>query len=108
LDETHQYLETMLRENQNVRHLLTSDYTYLNSRLARYYGIEGVEGDEVRQVSLKPEDRRGGLITPGSIMKVTANGSTTSPVVRGVWMLEKIMGVHVPPPPVDVAAVEPD
>lgn len=108
LDETHQYLETMLRENQSVRHLMTSDYTYLNSRLARYYGIEGVEGDELRQVSLKPEDRRGGLITQGAIMKVTANGSTTSPVVRGVWMLEKIMGIHVPPPPIDVAAVEPD
>ncbi|MEX1041097.1 MAG: DUF1592 domain-containing protein [Pirellulaceae bacterium] len=108
LDETHQYLETMLRENQSVRRLMISDDTYLNSRLARYYGIEGVEGDELRQVSLKPEDRRGGLITQGAIMKVTANGSTTSPVLRGVWMLEKIMGIHVPPPPVDVAAVEPD
>ncbi|MFI4877166.1 MAG: DUF1592 domain-containing protein [Blastopirellula sp. JB062] len=108
LDETEIFLHAMLQENLSVTRLIDADFTFLNSRLARYYEIEGVEGDEMRRVTLSPESRRGGLITHGSVLKVTANGSNTSPVLRGVWMLERILGDPVPPPPSNVPAVEPD
>ncbi|WP_246120080.1 DUF1592 domain-containing protein [Blastopirellula retiformator] len=108
LNETETFLETMLAENQSVAQLIDADYTYLDSRLARYYQIDGVEGDELRQVKLEPNSHRGGLITQGAVLKVTANGSNTSPVLRGVWMLERILGETVPPPPTNVPAVEPD
>ncbi|MBA2112943.1 DUF1592 domain-containing protein [Bremerella alba] len=108
LTETEAYLGEMLKENLSVSHLIDSNFTYLNSRLARYYDIEGVTGDELQRVKLKPQSRRGGLITQGAIMKVTANGSNTSPVIRGVWISERLLGVEVPPPPSNVPAVEPD
>lgn len=108
LTETETYLGEMLKENLTVSHLIDSDFTYLNSRLARYYDIEGISGDKLQRVKLKPQSRRGGLITQGAIMKVTANGSNTSPVIRGVWVSERLLGVEVPPPPSNVPAVEPD
>ncbi|MCC9607302.1 DUF1592 domain-containing protein [Blastopirellula sp. JC732] len=108
LYETETFLETMLNENLSVDKLVDADFTYLNSRLARFYKIDGIEGDELRRVTLAPETHRGGLITQGAILKVTANGSNTSPVLRGVWMMEKILGEAVPPPPTNVPAVEPD
>jgi hypothetical protein len=108
LDETHTYLETMLRENLNVTHLIASDFTFLNSRLARFYGIAGVEGDELRRFALQPLHHRGGVLTQGAILKVTANGSNTSPVVRGVWVSERLLGEPIPPPPGNVPAIEPD
>lgn len=108
LQETETYLGEMLEENLSVSRLIDSDFTYLNSRLARYYGIDGITGGELRRIKLKPQDRRGGLITQGAIMKVTANGSNTSPVIRGVWVSERLLGVEVPPPPSNVPAVEPD
>lgn len=108
LSETETYLDEMLEKNLSVAHLIDSDFTYLNSRLARYYGIEGITGDELQRFTLKPQSRRGGLITQGAIMKVTANGSNTSPVIRGVWVSERLLGVDVPPPPTNVPAVEPD
>jgi mono/diheme cytochrome c family protein len=108
LDETHTYLETMLRDNLSVTHLLQSDYTFLNSRLARFYDIKGVEGDSLQRVALQPKSHRGGVLTQGAILKVTANGSNTSPVVRGVWVSEQLLGVPIPPPPDNVPAIEPD
>jgi hypothetical protein len=108
LDETRTYLDTMLRDNLSVAALIDSDYTFLNSRLARYYDIDGVEGDALRKVQLNPEHRRGGVMTQGAILKVTANGSNTSPVVRGVWISERLMGETIPPPPGSVPAIEPD
>ncbi|RCS46393.1 DUF1592 domain-containing protein [Bremerella cremea] len=108
LAETEAFLQAMLTENLSVSHLIDSDFTYLNSRLARYYEIDGVEGDELRRVKVPPKSHRGGLLTQGAIMKVTANGTTTSPVVRGVWVSERLLGVDVPPPPSNVPAVEPD
>src|SRR5262249_18789623 len=108
LAETHTYLDTMLRKNQNVTRLLQSDDTYLNSRLARFYDIDGVTGDELRKIKLEAKDHRGGVLTQGAILKVTANGSNTSPVVRGVWVSERLMGVPIPPPPDSVPAIEPD
>ncbi|NQV24648.1 MAG: DUF1592 domain-containing protein, partial [Rhodopirellula sp.] len=108
LDETHQFLQTMVDENLSVGTLIDSDFTFLNSRLARFYKIEGVWGDELQRVPLKSEHHRGGMLTHGSILKVTANGTTTSPVIRGLWVSERLLGVHVPPPPQNVPAIEPD
>jgi hypothetical protein len=108
LDETHTYLETMLSENLNVKHLITSDYTFLNSRLARFYDIDSVIGDELRRVQLQPDHHRGGVLTQGAILKVTANGSNTSPVIRGVWVAKRLLGETIPPPPDNVPAIEPD
>ncbi len=109
LDETHATLEAMLRDDLDVRHLVQASTTFLNSRLARYYGIDGVQGDRMRAVSLSSEDHRGGgVLTQGAILKVTANGTTTSPVLRGIWVAERLLGVEVPPPPANVPAIEPD
>lgn len=108
LDETRTYLETMLHDNMSAVHLIDSDFTFLNSRLARFYDIADVTGDELRRIVLSPEHRRGGVLTQGAILKVTANGSNTSPVIRGVWVSERLLGEHVPPPPDNVPAIEPD
>jgi hypothetical protein len=106
--ETHAFLREMIREDLSVSHVIDSDFTMLNERIAHHYGIKGVSGNEFQKVTLKPEDHRGGLITHASVLKVTANGTTTSPVIRGVWMLERIMGEKTLPPPANVPAIEPD
>ena len=108
LDETHAFLADMLRSDSSVTQLVDAGHTFLNSRLARYYGIQGVEGDAMQRVELGDLRYRGGVMTQGSIMKVTANGSNTSPVIRGVWVSERILGVPIPPPPENVPAIEPD
>lgn len=108
LDETHTFLAAMLRDNLSIGRLIDSDFTFLNNRLARHYQIPGVTGDVLQKVALRPTDHRGGLLTQGAVLKVTANGTTTSPVTRGVWIAERLLGVHVPPPPENVPAVEPD
>jgi hypothetical protein len=108
LAETQAVLEDVLDHDKPVAKLFVSDTTYLNSRLARHYSIEGVTGDELRRVVLPAESHRGGLFTQGAILKVTANGSTTSPVVRGAWVAERLLGNEIPPPPSGVPAIEPD
>ena len=108
LDETHAYLETMLREDLSVGHLIQSDFSYLNSRLARHYQLPGIFDDNMRRTQLAPTSRRGGVLTQGAILKVTANGTTTSPVLRGVWVSERLLGQPIPPPPAGVPAIEPD
>jgi hypothetical protein len=108
LEETQSFLRNLLAENRSVTELIDSDHTFLNSRLARYYDIEGVRGDAIRKVKLRPEHHRGGVLTQGAILKVTANGTTTSPVIRGVWIAERLLGEHIPPPPQNVPAIEPD
>jgi hypothetical protein len=80
----------------------------LNQRLAEHYGIAGVTGTELRPVPLPADSPRGGIMTQASVLKVTANGTTTSPVLRGVWISERILGRAVPPPPPGVPAVDPD
>jgi hypothetical protein len=80
----------------------------LNERSARHYGIAGVEGSDVRKVPLPDNCVRGGVLTQASVLKVTADGTVTSPVLRGVWLLDRIMGKPVPPPPPGVPGVEPD
>jgi hypothetical protein len=91
-----------------VANLVASDFTFLNGRLARHYGIPGVEGMEMRKVKLPPNSHRGGVITMAGVLKVTANGTNTSPVVRGAWVMDRILGKPPAPPPSGVPAVEPD
>jgi hypothetical protein len=107
VEETRLFVAELLKENLPARNIVDSDFTFLNERLARHYGIEGVAGSQMRKVSLDEESVRGGLMTQAAVLKVTANGTTTSPVLRGVWITERILGFETPPPP-PVPAVEPD
>ena len=107
--ETEHFIAEMFERDLPLAQLIDSDWTMLNQRLAKHYGIEGVLGPDFRRVSLdKTKTVRGGLLTQASIHAVTSNGSTTSPVARGVWVLEKFLGTPAPPPPPDVPPIEPD
>lgn len=106
--ETEGFFDEVLRKNLSLLNFIDSDWTMLNERLARHYGIAGVTGAALRRVTLKPEDHRGGVLAHGSVLKVSANGTTTSPVVRGAWVLRQILGFDPPPPPPGVPGIEPD
>lgn len=107
--ETEQFIMEMFRNDMPLSNLIDSDWTMLNERLARHYGIEGVSGPDFRRVNLdKSKTVRGGLLTHASIHAVTSNGNTTSPVMRGAWVLEKFLGTPASPPPPDVPVIEPD
>jgi hypothetical protein len=106
--ETRAFFAELLRNDLPARNLVASDFVTINERLAAHYGLPGVEGSAIRRVALPPDSVRGGLLTQASVLKVTANGTTTSPVLRGVWIMERILGKTVPPPPTSVSAVEPD
>jgi hypothetical protein len=108
LDETHLFFADLLERDLPARNIVDSDFTFLNGRLANHYGISGVEGVAMRRVTLPSESPRGGLMTQASVLKITANGTTTSPVLRGKWVRERIMGLETPPPPPSVPAVDPD
>lgn len=96
--ETELFFARVLREDRNVLELLDADYSYLNERLARHYDISGVSGGDFRLVTL-PDRRRGGVLTQASVMTVTSNPTRTSPVKRGKWILENVLGTPPPPPP---------
>ena len=106
-EESRLFFQEMLRRNLPVRNVVDSKFTFLNERLAVHYGIPGVRGVAMRRVDLPPDSPRGGFMTQASVLKVTANGTTTSPVLRGKWITERILGFEIPPPPA-VPAVEPD
>ena len=106
--ETESYLNHLIQENLPVDHLIDSDFSFLNQRLARHYGIEGVIGQRMRRVSFGPGVPRGGLLTMGSVLKVTADGFDTSPILRGAWISKNIAGVTLSPPPENVKEIEPD
>ncbi len=108
LKETSLFFDEVLKNDLPVTHFVSSDFSFLNARLAKHYGIPGIEGMEMRKVTLPSESHRGGLLTMGSVLKVTANGTTTSPIIRGAWVLERILGTPPPKPPSDVEAIEPD
>jgi hypothetical protein len=97
--ETELFFESVLREDRSVLELLKTDYTFLNERLAKHYGIAGVQGSHFRKVSLKPETQRGGLLRQGSVLSVTSYATRTSPVIRGNWILGNLLGAPPPPPP---------
>ncbi|MBI4601365.1 MAG: DUF1592 domain-containing protein [Planctomycetes bacterium] len=99
--ETELCFERILREDRSVLELLDADYTFLNERLARHYGIQGIVGPDFRLVHLA-DPRRGGVLTQASVLTVTSNPTRTSPVKRGKWVLEQILGTPPPPPPPDV------
>ena len=106
--ETHAYFREILEKNLDARHLVRSDFAMLNEKLAKHYGIAGVSGSQIRRVALPADCPRGGFITQGSILKITANGTTTSPVPRGAFVMERIFGRPPEPPPANITAVEPD
>jgi len=107
LAETQLFFGDLLQRDLPVRNLVDSDFTFLNERLALHYNVSDVHGIAMRRVALPVGGPRGGIVTQASVLKVTANGTTTSPVLRGKWLVERILGVDIPPPP-PVAAIEPD
>ena len=115
-DQTHALLRAMLREDLSVTHVVDADFAFLNERLADQYDLpfDAPPGDwspedgGLVRTPLPPDSPRGGLLTQGAILKHTADGAATSPVLRGVWASERLLGISVPPPPENVPAVEPD
>ncbi|XZE22444.1 DUF1592 domain-containing protein [Pirellulaceae bacterium SH449] len=91
-EESRGFFRTVLFENRNVLDFVDSDYVFINERLARFYGIDGVRGDWHRVVSVKPQHHRGGVMTQASMLTITSNGTRTSPVKRGTWVLKNILG----------------
>jgi hypothetical protein len=108
LKETYLFFHEVLKNDLSLTNFVDSDFTMLNGRLAKHYGIPGVDGWTFRKVKLPPTSHRGGVLTMASVLKVTANGTYTSPVLRGAWVLDRILGTPPPPPPEGVAAIEPD
>ncbi len=108
LKETSMFFDEVLKSDLPLTNFVSSDFSFLNARLAKHYGIPGIDGMEMRKVTLPQDSHRGGLLTMGSVLKVTANGTTTSPIIRGAWILERILGTPPPKPPADVEAIEPD
>jgi len=107
--EAELFFSELLEHDLSLTNIVASDFSMLNGRLASHYGIPGVEGLwEFRKVALPPESHRGGMMTMASVLKVTANGTSTSPITRGAWVLERILGTPPPRPPANVPALEPD
>jgi hypothetical protein len=106
--ETRAFFQAMVRDNLPAVSVVTSDFVYANDRLANHYGLSPLSGSAMRTVKLPAGSPLGGLLTQAAILKVTANGTTTSPVIRGAWIMERLIGEPPPPPPAKVPAVEPD
>jgi mono/diheme cytochrome c family protein len=106
--ESRRFFGRVLAEDLPATNFFHSDWTMLNGRLAQHYGVDGVEGAEFRKVSLEPKHHRGGVITQASFLKMSTNASYTSPVKRGAWVLERILGTPPAAPPPNVKAIEPD
>ncbi|TWU60149.1 hypothetical protein Poly51_04230 [Rubripirellula tenax] len=113
IKETRAFVDAMFSENLPVRHVVKSDIAFLNNRLAKHYQfglgeMETIDTPELRRVRLPADSVRGGLMTQASVLKVSANGTNTSPIVRGVWVMHRILGQTPPPPPAGIVGVEPD
>ena len=106
--ETRMFFEEVLRSDLPLTEFVHSDWTFLNQRLAQHYGVPGVLGGELRRTKLPPGSHRGGVLAHAGILKVTADGTRTSPVLRGKWVLERILGQPPSPPPPDLPTLEPD
>jgi len=108
LEETQLFFSELLKRNLPSSSLISSDFAVINERLADLYEISGVEGTVLRPVSLPIDSIRGGLLTQGAVLKITANGTTTSPVIRGGWIMSRLLGQPPPPPPEKVPVIEAD
>lgn len=104
--ETELLFEHILQEDRSVLEFIDADYVHVNEALARHYGISGVEGPELRKVRLPPDSPRGGVLTQGTVLTVTSNPTRTSPVKRGVFILDNILGAPPPPPPPNIPSLE--
>jgi mono/diheme cytochrome c family protein len=107
-DESHATFAELLRGNLPARTIVEADFVFVNERLATLYQLPPVMGAKLRKVALPKDSVRGGFMTQAAVLKVTANGTTTSPVTRGAWIMERVLGRKPPPPPASVPAVEPD
>ncbi len=105
-EETEMLFEYLLKEDRPLTELIDSNYTFLNEELAKHYGIEGVTGRAMRKVTLPPDSLRGGVLTMGSVLAVTSNPTRTSPVKRGVFILDSILGTPAAPPPPNIPSLE--
>lgn len=106
--ETELFFAEIVKQNLSLMNFIDSDFTFVNSRLAAHYGVQAERGTEFRKVALKPSDHRGGVMVHGSVLTVTADGTRTSPVLRGIWFLSNILGSPPPPPPPNAPGIEPD
>ncbi len=104
--ETELFFDAIMREDRSIREFISADFTFLNERLARHYGVSGVQGEAFQRVRLEPSTRRGGVLTHASILTLTSNPTRTSPVNRGKWIMEQILGSPPPPPPPNVPELE--
>src|SRR5216684_3412452 len=102
VQETELFFAEVLKHDLSLMNFVASDFTMLNGRLAKHYGIPGPDGWEFHKTPLPRDSHRGGVLTMASVLKVTANGTYTQPVTRGVFVLERILGTPTPPPPADV------
>lgn len=107
-EETRRFFAAVLRDDLPATSFFHADWSMLNGRLATHYGVSGVAGVEFQRVSLPPDAHRGGVITQAAVLKLTTNATSTSPVKRGAWVLDRLLGTPPAPPPPDVAAIEPD
>ena len=108
LKEVYLFFDEVLQSDLSLSNFVDSDFSFLNGRLAEHYGIPDVSGLGFRKVDLPDDAHRGGVMTMAAVLKVTANGTTTSPIVRGAWVLDALLGTPPPRPPSGVEAVEPD
>ncbi len=106
--ETELFFDSIMREDRSILDLLSANYTFINERLAKHYGIPNVYGSRFRRIDFPPDSTRGGLLRQGSILTVTSYATRTSPVIRGKWILSNILGVPPPPPPAAVPALKED
>jgi len=106
--ETEAFLRELIEGNHPIANIVKSDFAMINDRMAEHYGINGVTGSHFRKVKLPKNSWRGGFLSQGSVLKVSANGSATSPVVRGVYVMERILGITPTSPPPNIPGVEPD
>jgi mono/diheme cytochrome c family protein len=104
--ETELFVDSVVREDRSVLELIRADYTFLNERLAKHYGIPNVYGSQFRRVTVAPETRRGGLLRQGSVLSVTSYATRTSPIIRGVYVLNNVFGAPPPPPLPNVPALD--
>ena len=106
--ETQLFFKEIIQQNLPASSLIDSNFTFVNERLAAHYGLNGRQTVHLSKVTLPKSSNRGGLLTQASLLRLTANGTTTSPVVRGAWFSERLLGLNIPPPPSNVEGIEPD